>query len=168
MTYLMLPRRFAGGLSKLSQEGSCARAPMDDSHGREECPVAPGARRGRSTAFSKSLLRSDWDSPYEDQQLHNRRSCPDSNAPLTALSETSRTLNVKLGSNTHPANGLLQGSARDRRRAPPDSVGTGPDNSKHVTDQRPAARETPAPLDPDCRAVSAPAEIGFRRCARYP
>src|SRR5690625_6979439 len=60
-----LPRRFAGGFPKLSQEGSCGRAPMDDSHGREECPEAPGARRGRSTAFSKSLLRSDWDSPCE-------------------------------------------------------------------------------------------------------
>src|SRR5690625_7300602 len=48
MKYGPLQRRFAGGFSKLSQEGSCGRAPRDG-----------------STAFSKSLLRSDWDVPYE-------------------------------------------------------------------------------------------------------
>src|SRR5690625_273616 len=67
MKYGPLQRRFAGGFSKLSQEGSCGRAPRDG-----------------STAFSKSLLRSDWDVPYEahPHKAHPHKAHPHKAHPL--------------------------------------------------------------------------------------
>jgi DTW domain-containing protein len=78
-------KKRGSGVSRPSEAGSRRGAYMDDSQGSEECPEAPGARRGRSTACLKmpAMLSSAPDGTLSPQSSvkRNRQYCSNCAVP---------------------------------------------------------------------------------------